>query len=238
MQVFDSGHQTNERTDPGDRVRCEFDAIARLPETGSWDHNALYHPFVLRQLPARIGRALEVGCGTGAFARALADRADRVVALDFAPEMIAVARQRSTDWSNIEFICADALAWDYPAGEFDCVVSIATLHHLPLEVMLSRFKHALRPGGVLLVLDLVRDAGVLDLLLSAAALPVNLAMRLLRTGRLRESAAVRATWSEHGAGERYLTLPEVRSVAQRVIPGARIRRHLLWRYSIVWRKTG
>lgn len=238
VHVPGSGDLMDERPDAGGRVRREFDAIARLPETGSWDHNTLYHPFLLRHLPGRIGQALEVGCGTGTFARALADRAERVVALDFAPEMIAVAREQYSDRANLEFILADALEWDYPSGEFDCVASIATLHHLPFPEMLARFEHALRPGGVLLVVDLVSDAGVFDLLLSAAALPVNLAMRLLHTGHLRESAEVRVAWDEHGAGESYLTLPEVRAVAQRVIPGARIRRHLMWRYSLIWRKMG
>jgi hypothetical protein len=33
-----------------------------------------------------------------------------------------------------------------------------------------------------------------------------------------------------------MTFPEMRAIAARVLPGARLRRHLLWRYSITWTK--
>ncbi|MGD9497942.1 MAG: class I SAM-dependent methyltransferase [Armatimonadota bacterium] len=177
-----------------------------------------------------------MGCGTGGFARLLAERAESVLGLDLAPQMIATARERSVGKTNLEFIVADALRWDYPAERFDCVASIATLHHLPLEAMLERFRHTLGPGGVLVVLDLASDAGVADWPFSLLAVLANLALRLRHAGRLREPAEVRAAWAEHGAGERYLTVPQVRAVAERVLPGAHVRRHLLWRYSLIWRK--
>jgi SAM-dependent methyltransferase len=219
-----------------ERVRRDFDRIAHLPGEGSWDHNAHYHRFLLGRLPRRIGRALEVGCGTGSFARLLAERAEAVLGLDLSREMIALARERSAHLPNAEFLVADALSWEYPSEEFDCVASIATLHHLPLKPMLERFRAALRPGGTLLILDLQESCGGVDRLLDSLAVPANFALRLSHTGRLREPAEVRAAWDEHGADERYLTLPEVREAAERVLPGARVRRHLLWRYSLVWRK--
>ena len=46
------------------------------------------------------------------------------------------------------------LQWDFPREKYDCIASIATFHHLPLEVMLQKAKDALKPGGVLLILDL------------------------------------------------------------------------------------
>jgi ubiquinone/menaquinone biosynthesis C-methylase UbiE len=35
-----------------------------------WDHNAWYHRLLLRQVPARAERVLDVGCGAGTLARA------------------------------------------------------------------------------------------------------------------------------------------------------------------------
>ncbi len=55
---------------------------------------------------------------------------------------------------------------------------------------------------------------------------------------LRESPAARAAWDEHGRHDSYLTMAEVRRACARVLPGARVTKHLFWRYSIVWRKTG
>jgi len=68
-----------------DRVREDFDRLADLPESSGWGHNAHYYPFLLKHLPPRPDEALEVGCGTGAFARVLAERCGRVVAIDLSP---------------------------------------------------------------------------------------------------------------------------------------------------------
>ena len=47
------------------------------------------------------------------------------------------------------------LKWEFPAEKFDAIVSIATLHHLPVESLLPSLKDALKPGGRLVVLDLL-----------------------------------------------------------------------------------
>jgi hypothetical protein len=102
--------------------------------------------------------------------------------------------------------------------------------------MLAKVRDALAPGGVLLVLDLVSDSSALDLLRSLFAFPLNVALRLVRTGRLRPSPEHRAAWDAHGRDERYPALSEIRRLAGELLPGARVRRHLFWRYSLVWRK--
>ena len=55
-------------------VREDFDRLAVLCEDGGWDHTSYYHDLLLGRLPTHLAQALEVGCGTGAFARRLADR--------------------------------------------------------------------------------------------------------------------------------------------------------------------
>ena len=217
-------------------MRADFDRIALLPE--SWDHNRELHAYLLAQLPARCEAALEIGCGTGAFSRRLAARAERVLALDLSPNMIRVARERSAAFPQIEYRVADALSEPLAAESFDCIASIATLHHLPIGPMLAKLRGALRAGGTLAIADLVADAGPRDWLVSAAAVPVNVALRLAKTGRLRDPPEVRRAWREHGRSDVYLTLPQVRSACAAELPAARVRRHLLWRYSIVWRKPG
>lgn len=216
-------------------IRADFDRIALLSPDG-WGHNAHYHRLLLAQLPTACTRVLEIGCGTGAFSRLLALRARHVLALDLSPEMIRIARERASETSNIEFRVADVNTWALPHSAFDAVVTIATLHHLPFEAMLSRIKAALRPCGRLLVLDLYQAQGPVDGLVGLLALPVDTVLRLVKTGCLRSPPDVRQAWSEHGAHDSYLTLNQVRTSCARLLPGAQIRRHLLWRYSIVWAK--
>jgi SAM-dependent methyltransferase len=216
-------------------VRSDFDRLANLSQE-HWNHNSDYHAFLLRQLPLRLGEALEIGCGAGDFARLLAARAEHVLGLDLSAEMVRVARERSAHLPNVQYKGVDAREWEWPVGRFDCVATIATMHHLPLEETLARMKAALRPGGTLLVLDLFQGRGPLDWLLSLPAVPASVLLRLLHTGRLRELPAVRAAWDAHGVHDSYCTLDEVRRACAGILPGARVRRHLLWRYSIVWRK--
>jgi ubiquinone/menaquinone biosynthesis C-methylase UbiE len=218
-------------------IRADFDRIALLSQEG-WNHNRYYHRFLLKQIPAHCRDALEIGCGTGAFARLLAQRSERVLALDLSPRMIQIARERSKQYPNVDFQVADAIEWEFPPAQFDCIVSIATLHHLPMDDMLTRMKEALRVKGTLIVLDLFQAEGLSDALTAAVAVPVHLALRLVKTGRLRERREVRAAWAEHGRNDSYLTLSRIRRICAAVLPGAKVRKHLLWRYSIVWRKTG
>lgn len=220
---------------PAEQVRAEFDALAAF-DGGGWDHNAHYHPFLLRHLAARRDAALEVGCGKGAFARALAERFASVLAIDLSPEMIRIARSRSGAHPNLEYRTGDLSECSLPLASFDCAAAIATLHHLPLPQALETLAAALRPGGVLLVLDLYRPATVSDWLLKLAALPPDLLLNLRAHRRLRPPAAQRRAWAAHARGDVYPTIAEVRSIAKRLMPGAVLRRHLLWRYSLVWRK--
>ncbi len=211
-------------------VQADFDRIALLRESG-FDHNRFYHEVLLRELgDASRGEVLDIGCGTGQFTRVLARRARRAIGVDFSANMIAAARERSAGLANVEYIQADALSWEWPVERFDGVVSIATLHHLPVEAMLTRMKHALRPGGRIAVLDLC----AVPMVWNVAAMPASLLLRLWHEGRLLRDPEVRRVWDAHAATDRYLTVREVRSICARVLPGARVRRHLLWRYSMAW----
>ena len=216
-------------------VQADFDRLALLDSEG-WTANNHYHNFLLRHVPQNCAKTLEVGCGTGAFSRRLAERSQHVIALDLAPEMIRVARSRSTQFPNIDFRIGDAMTWNFPSGDFDCITSIATLHHLSQGELLVRLNDALRPGGVLIVLDLVTSSSPLELIQDVLALGVSSTFRLLHNRSLRPPAEVRAAWEQHGQHDDYLKMKEVRRLCAEILPGARVRRHLLWRYSIVYCK--
>ena len=217
-------------------VRADFDRIALLSGE-EWGHNGHYHDFLARHIPEPCREALDIGCGTGAFSRRLAKSSDSVLALDLSPNMIGLARERSARFPNIDFRVADVMTMELPAERFDCIATIATLHHLPVEEMLPKMKGALKPGGVLLVLDLFQAEGLSDAVASALAVPLSLGLRLYRRGRLRPPREVRRAWDEHGRHDTYLTLAQVREICAGMLPGAMVTRHLLWRYSVVWKKV-
>jgi 2-polyprenyl-3-methyl-5-hydroxy-6-metoxy-1,4-benzoquinol methylase len=215
-------------------IQADFDRIALL-SAGEWNHNCLYHDYLISHL-SQSENSLEIGCGAGQFSRRLAQLSRRVVALDLSPEMIRLARDRSRDCPNIDYQLADVMKMEFGEQQFDCIASIATLHHLPFAEILRKVKSLLKPGGILLVLDLDQPSGALDTLRNFAALPLSLGIRLVHSGRLRRQRELRAAWDEHGQHDSYLTISEVKATCAGLLPGAKIRKHLLWRYSIVWRK--
>jgi ubiquinone/menaquinone biosynthesis C-methylase UbiE len=217
-------------------IQQDFDRIALVSPDGA-AHNDHYHNFLLRHLPPNCHEVLEIGCGTGGFARRLAERSQHVLALDLSPEMIRLARESSAQFPNIEFQLADVRDWPLADESFDCITSIATLHHLPFPEMFLRMKAALKPGGVLLVLDLFEPEGLLDSLSNLLALPLSVSLRLIHHGRLLPRREVRDAWTAHERHDLYPTMTEVHVLCASVLPGAKIKQHLLWRYSIMWEKA-
>ena len=216
-------------------VEADFDRLALLDEEG-WTANNQYHSSLLKFVPENCEEALEIGCGTGAFARELARRCRRVVALDLSPEMIRVARSRSAQFDNLEFQLADAMTWSFPQSHFDFICSIATLHHLEQRELFVKMRDALKPGGVLVVLDLVQSNGVVERMLDVVALGVSGGLRLLHNGRLKPPPAVRKAWEHHGKQDHYSTINQMRALADEILPGSNVNRCLLWRYALVYRK--
>jgi 2-polyprenyl-3-methyl-5-hydroxy-6-metoxy-1,4-benzoquinol methylase len=224
-------------------VESDFDRLAVLDADG-WTANNQYHEFLLRHVPQACEHALEIGCGTGAFSRRLALRLQHVTAIDLSSQMIRLARLRSAEFPNIEFEIDDIMTRQLPESEFDCIASIATLHHVPTREVLLKIRDALKPGGSLIVLDLVEPErnlltadGAADSILNVVAMGASCSLRLFHNGRLRPPREVRAAWEEHLKTDRYLTMDEVRSLYGSLFPGVQIRKHLLWRYSAIWIKS-
>ena len=111
--------------------------------------------------PLHARTALDVGCGEGFAARALAARGLAVTGVD--PDAPSLALAREQDCAGITYLEADVMTAELPSG-YDVVTILAVLHHLPMEAALERVKTLLAPGGTLLVVglaasDLPRDAG-------------------------------------------------------------------------------
>jgi SAM-dependent methyltransferase len=197
-------------------------AMPRRPST--WNHNIHYHPLVLRALPKNAVRVLDLGCGQGLLTRKLAQRCRDVVGLDLDRDALTAARNAGTQ--NITYVEADVMTYRFPDESFDMIAGIAVLHHLPLDAALARLRALLKPGGVLCIIGLYRFGSVLDYVTAAAAVPASLAIR-----GFRGQADVGAPTSDPAE-----TLDEIRERVRVALPGSRLRRHLFFRYSLVWTK--
>jgi SAM-dependent methyltransferase len=177
-------------------------------------------------LPAGCERALDVGCGEGILARKLRRHVPHVFAIDIDETSIALARQQDPA-AEIDYLLGDFLTFPFRRDSFDFIVSVAALHHMDAAAALQRMRELLRPGGTLAVLGLPRSRYPLDLPRDAVATIGTRAHRLVK--RHWESPAPTLWPPPH-------TLREIGALAEPLLPGARMRRHLLWRYSLIWTK--
>lgn len=205
----------------------------------SWDHNAYYHRLLLRHVPEGATRALDVRCGAGHLTGKLALRVGQIDALDREASMIEQARPRVPP--HVRLLPADFLAYPLEPAAYDVIVSMSTLHHMPLSPALHRMAAALRPGGTLAVVALPRVDLPRELPVEAVGTAVHLLVGLGLTGASRRRSGTLRHGPDHDlmpTQDPVLTTRQVRAEARTVLPGVRIRRLALWRYLLVWHKPG
>lgn len=211
-----------------------LDALARFNDAHPWSHSAHFHPWLMRQLPRRYDRALDVGCGSGDLARLLATRATHVHGIDSDERIIDAARESTDPGLPVTFSVADALSYD-EGGPYDVITCVAVLHHLPLTETLTRFRQQLAPGGTLVIVGLTQEDTRVQALLGLASVPLNLVTGWVKNrGRRAPRRPVAMT-----APTRPADVPHTAFVreARRILPGVRLRRRLFWRYTLVWKKV-
>ncbi|MFJ9848124.1 class I SAM-dependent methyltransferase [Streptomyces sp. NPDC101150] len=206
-------------------------ALEQFNAAHPWDHNAHYHPWILRQLPRRFGGALDVGAGSGDLARLLAGRAAAVHGIDADPEITVRARDLTPPATPVTFTTADALTGIPSGSSYDVITCVAVIHHLPFTEALAVFRKHLAPGGTLVILGLSRPATPVDHLLGTVSIPLNAATGWLKNRGRTAPRPVSMTARTRPAD---MSFPEIARAAHAVLPGVRLRRGLFWRYTLVW----
>lgn len=101
---------------------------------------------------------LDLACGPGIVAEALAHDAGRVVAMDLTPAMVARARRRCAEagLSNVYCPLSQGETLPFADASFDAVVNRSAVHHFPDPApILVEVARVLRPAGRLVVSDVV-----------------------------------------------------------------------------------
>ncbi|MFD8378195.1 class I SAM-dependent methyltransferase [Streptomyces sp. NPDC059679] len=207
-------------------------ALERFNAAYPWDHNAHYHRWILRQLPRRFDCALDIGSGSGDLARLMARRAAAVTAVDSDPAITAQARKLTPASLPVTFAVADATA-EFPNGSYDVITCVATIHHLPFAQTLAAFRRHLAPGGTLVIVGLSRAQTPVDYSLDVLAIPANAAIGWLKNKGRPSPRPVSMTAPTRPAD---MTFDDIVREARNVLPGARLRRRLFWRYTLVWHR--
>jgi ubiquinone/menaquinone biosynthesis C-methylase UbiE len=144
-------HPRVRSADPCRQVGRTFRQRSYTPAEQSFIEQRIIH-----LLDAGRGKTLlDLACGNGMLTRRLAERFDRITAVDFSGPLLATAR-RDYHHPRIEYILGDVLAFEFPESAFDCVLMYAALQYFsPAQAkqLLAGIRKALKPSGRILLGD-------------------------------------------------------------------------------------
>lgn len=127
-------------------------------------------------------------------------------------------------------------SFEETTGSFDLITMVASLHHQPLEAALRHAARLITPGGRLLVVGLAKSpASPSDAAIDLVSAALNPLVGMVKHPR---PAAPTATAYDEAMPmlEPIETFDEIAAVARRVLPGARLRRRLFFRYTLAWER--
>jgi demethylmenaquinone methyltransferase / 2-methoxy-6-polyprenyl-1,4-benzoquinol methylase len=154
------------------KVNDLFAAIARrydlINDLQSFGLHRLWKRRVIKLAQIKTGdAALDLCCGTGDIALALAQNGAATTGLDFSPQMLEVAKARRAknprpEISNLKFLQGDAQQLPFPENSFDIVTVGYGLRNLTSwERGLDEMFRVARPGARIIVLDFGKPANAL-----------------------------------------------------------------------------
>jgi SAM-dependent methyltransferase len=209
-----------------DRTAADYDRRGDLSE-----HDSVMN-WLVRTLPPAGARALDLGCGTGRHAVLLAQRFTQVDAIDLSLPMIEIARARRSR-PNITYRQADLLTAT-GAGQYDLVLSVMALHHVPdLQAALAQIKDLLAPGGRIVVVDPYPAESVLLGLVPLRArlhagavlrFGTNLARRGPATAFEIYRLSTRREWLDHLVSDRFFSPEYLAQCCATLFPGGKLER--------------
>ncbi|MFC9735389.1 class I SAM-dependent methyltransferase [Streptomyces roseolus] len=205
--------------------------LHRVNQRHPWSHNDHYGPWVADRVAGSGARhVLDVGCGAGNLVALLRGGGVTVTGLEPDPRMARAAAERFADDPAVTIVEAGFAGRD-PRRRFDAITLVAVLHHLPLVPTLRELRGCLAPGGRLVVVGCYQEAGGVDLFASLLSVLLNPLMGLVKHPSRATTSPLHMSAPTADPRE---TLGDIRAAAAQELPGARIRRRLFWRYSLVY----
>jgi 2-polyprenyl-6-hydroxyphenyl methylase/3-demethylubiquinone-9 3-methyltransferase len=156
-----------------------------------WDPDSEFRPlhqinplrleWIQSQVPLAGQRVLDVGCGGGILADAMARKGAEVLGIDLATKALRVAQlhalEAQTPWVQYREVSVEALAAEQPAS-FDAVTCMEMLEHVPDPASVVRACAALvKPGGWVFFSTINRNPKAFMLAIVGAEYLLNLLPR-------------------------------------------------------------
>jgi ubiquinone/menaquinone biosynthesis C-methylase UbiE len=134
-----------------DALATRYDALFDAPHRRAYDD--LAWEVTRSLLPERPGVVIDAGCGTGRWIERIVELSHRVIGIEPAPAMAAVARARANGCGRFTVIESRMEDVDLPDASADAVLALGSLQYTrDPDTMLVRLARWARPGGRVVVL--------------------------------------------------------------------------------------
>ncbi|CDO28706.1 class I SAM-dependent methyltransferase [Mycolicibacterium porcinum] len=213
-------------------IRRAAEGLHQFNSRHPWSHNDHFHGWILANLPAHRGTAIDIGCGQGALVARLAARFAQVRGTDVDAGMRAEAARRCAGLNNVTIDDSQLAQLDGPA---DLVTMIAVLHHLAVERALADVKRILAPGGRFLCVGLAAPVSIRDTAWDLASAVTNPLIGLIKHPHPVPGGPKPPPFPVR---DPQLSFDELQTIVERVMPGAEMRHRLAFRHTICWTKPG
>lgn len=160
--LAEPARRMEERFDPTDEEREYYSLNKRVYAIFAPFYDFVTFPIsrLRREVAAGAGvdarsRVLDVATGTGAQARAFAEKAGEVVGIDLSEPMLRIAR-RKHQFPNLTFRLADATKLPFGDASFDVSCISFALHEMPRSIRertVAEMARVTKPGGTVIVVD-------------------------------------------------------------------------------------
>lgn len=98
---------------------------------------------------------LDIGCGNGALLRELAPRIKSGIGIDLSKDLLELARKNNASNLNLNFRQVTGPQLPLEDQSVDLIISLLSFRYLDWDPLMDEIKRVLRPGGRILILDMV-----------------------------------------------------------------------------------
>ena len=141
----------------------EFNPFSKfIVNNPAWNFflNKFFLPRVLKFVSQEPEKALEIGCGVGATTKALATYFPNMmlVAIDYDPSQLRIAKRNLSKIKNIKILQADVTKLPFKEQTFDTIFCFNTLHHIQdFKEALKEISRVLKSQGLFCIMEPTRE---------------------------------------------------------------------------------
>ncbi len=191
-----------------------------------WNHNSVYYKWIKKQVEDKE-KILDVGCGNGELAVYLSTGDNYILGIDPYNSCIERAQKMTKNYDNISFEVSSFEDFDSSLDCFDAIIFVASFHHMAADDAIEKAKKMLRRGGKIVIVGCARPNNILDWIVEIFRYFPCKIISFFHNEKSSEELDLPTSYN-------FPTMQEVRDLAKKYLPNAKLSYGLYLRYLLTW----